>query len=179
MNTLLLYLFWVYSVSFKTVVRESKFVTQEMTALCSETALPTILSSYELKNVFSADKFSLFCQCLSSILGEKSVLEKNVVRCNWIKCWQCIRKNIPDVCFRKVKKCKMLLKCQAFVMLVVCQLESCMSIALIEEWVRELQSRTKRKSRKVEKLSKIRQDQQILSSFFAHFLIVFSKNLFL
>ena len=170
MNTLLLYLFWVYSVSFKTVVRESKFVTQEMTALCSETALPTILSSYELKNVFSADKFSLFCQCLSSILGEKSVLEKNVVRCNWIKCWQCIRKNIPDVCFRKVKKCKML---------VICHLESCMSTALIEEWVRELQSRTKRKSRKVEKLSKIRQDQQILSSFFAHFLIVFSKNLFL
>ena len=71
----------------------------------------------------------------------------------------------------------MLLKCQAFVMLVICQLESCTSTALIEEWVRELQSRTKRKSRKVETLSKIRQDQQILSSFFAHFLIVFFQKI--
>ena len=46
-----------------------KFVTSctpEMTASWKETHLPTILSRYELKDIFSADEFGLFYQALPS-----------------------------------------------------------------------------------------------------------------
>ena len=57
-------LFFRYGVSFKNILRESKSVTEEMTALWTETTLPTILSCYPLENIFNADKFRLFYQCL-------------------------------------------------------------------------------------------------------------------
>ena len=43
---------------------ESKSVTKEMTSSWSEKALPTILSNYKLEDIFNADKFGLFYQCL-------------------------------------------------------------------------------------------------------------------
>ena len=39
-------------------------VPGEMTAPCNETTLPTLLSKYKLENVFNADEFGLFYQCL-------------------------------------------------------------------------------------------------------------------
>ena len=57
-------LFFRYGVSFKNISRESKSVTEEMTAPWTETTLPTILSCYPLENIFNADKFRLFYQCL-------------------------------------------------------------------------------------------------------------------
>ena len=41
-------------------------VTEEMSAPWNETTLPTLLSNYKLENVFSADEFGLFYQCLST-----------------------------------------------------------------------------------------------------------------
>ena len=41
-----------------------KSVTDEMTAPWTETTLPTILSRYPLENIFNADEFGLFFQCL-------------------------------------------------------------------------------------------------------------------
>ena len=46
-----------------------------MTAPWAETKLPTIFSRYPLKDIFNADEFGLFCQCLpdrsSHLKGEK------------------------------------------------------------------------------------------------------------
>ena len=52
------------NVSFKTVSGESKAVTPEMVAELNETTLPTLLFNYDLENIYNADKFRLFCQCL-------------------------------------------------------------------------------------------------------------------
>ena len=54
-----------YNILFKEVSGESKSVTREMTAAWKETSLPTILSRYELKDIYNADDFGLFYQGLS------------------------------------------------------------------------------------------------------------------
>ena len=53
-----------YGVSFKNISGESKSVTEEMTTPWTETTLRKILSRYPLENIFNADKFGLFYQCL-------------------------------------------------------------------------------------------------------------------
>ena len=52
------------NISFKTVSRESKSVTPKMVNAWSETSLPTLLSNYDLKDIYNADEFRLFYQCL-------------------------------------------------------------------------------------------------------------------
>ena len=52
------------NISFKTVSGESKSVTPEMVNAWSETSLPTLLSSYDLQDIYNADEFGLFYQCL-------------------------------------------------------------------------------------------------------------------
>ena len=53
-----------HNVTFKTVSGEENSVTPEMTASWSETYLPTILSRYELKDIYNEDEFGLFYQAL-------------------------------------------------------------------------------------------------------------------
>lgn len=53
-----------HNVAFKAVSGEANDVTPEMTASWKETYLPTILSRYELKDVYNADEFGLFYQAL-------------------------------------------------------------------------------------------------------------------
>ena len=48
------------NISFKTVSRESKSVTPEMVNAWSETSLPTLLSNYDLKDIYNTDEFGLF-----------------------------------------------------------------------------------------------------------------------
>ena len=43
---------------------ESKAVTPEMVAGWNETTLLTLLSNYDLENIYNADEFGLFYQCL-------------------------------------------------------------------------------------------------------------------
>ena len=58
----------------KTISRESNAVNSEMSAPWAETTLLTILSKRKLNDIFNADKFGLFYQCLSKktnlLLGE-------------------------------------------------------------------------------------------------------------
>ena len=49
---------------FQSCVRKENAVTPEMTASWSEAYLPTILSKYELKDIYNADKFGRFYQAL-------------------------------------------------------------------------------------------------------------------
>ena len=41
-------------------------VTGEMTVPWNETNLPTLLSNYQLENIFNADEYGLFSQCLTT-----------------------------------------------------------------------------------------------------------------
>ena len=56
--------FFRYGVSFKKIAGKLNAVSEEMTAPWAETTLPTILSRYPLKDIFNADEFGLFYQCL-------------------------------------------------------------------------------------------------------------------
>ena len=60
----LIFIFFRHNVTFKTVVGESKSVQSEMVAPWFETTLLTLLSNYELEDIFNADEFGLFYQCL-------------------------------------------------------------------------------------------------------------------
>ena len=53
-----------HNVTFKAVSGEGNAVTPEMTPSWSETYLPTILSKYELKDIYNANEFGLFYQAL-------------------------------------------------------------------------------------------------------------------
>ena len=58
------YFIFRYNAYFKTVSGESKAVTPEMVAWRNKTTLPTLLSNYSLENIYNADEFGLFYQCL-------------------------------------------------------------------------------------------------------------------
>ena len=68
-------------ISFKTISGESSAVTDDMTAPWNETTLPALLSNYKLENIFNADEFGLFYQCLPTktyhLSGEKCSGGKN------------------------------------------------------------------------------------------------------
>ena len=65
----------------KTISGKSASVTNEMTAPWNETTLPALLFNYKLEDIFSADEFGLFYQCLPSkkhhLSGEKCSGDKN------------------------------------------------------------------------------------------------------
>ena len=58
------FLFFRNGISFKTISSEMSAARDEMTAPRNETTLPTLLSNYKLENIFNADEFGLFYQCL-------------------------------------------------------------------------------------------------------------------
>ncbi|XP_068697244.1 tigger transposable element-derived protein 4-like [Montipora foliosa] len=53
-----------HGIVFKTLSDEAKSCTEDMTASWEETTLPTILTNYQLHNIFYADEFGLFCKAL-------------------------------------------------------------------------------------------------------------------
>ncbi|XP_057307425.1 tigger transposable element-derived protein 6-like [Hydractinia symbiolongicarpus] len=132
-----------YGVSFKTIAGESRSVTEEMTAPWSETTLPTILSRYPLEDIFNADEFGLFFQCLPNktlhMKGDKCSEGKySKVRLTGLAAGNALGERLPMFvigksanprCFKGVKT----LPCR-----YRSQKKSWMSGELFEEWVREL-----------------------------------------
>ena len=57
-------IFFCHNISLKVIGAECKSATDEMTSFWNETTLPTILSNYKLQDIFKADQFGLFYQCL-------------------------------------------------------------------------------------------------------------------
>ena len=55
---------WEVRNNVKTISGESNSVTPEMVNMWSETSLPTLLYSYDLKDIYNADEFGLFYQCV-------------------------------------------------------------------------------------------------------------------
>ena len=56
--------FYRNSIRFESFIRESKSVEYSMTTPLTETALPTILNKYELKDLLNAGEFGLCFRCL-------------------------------------------------------------------------------------------------------------------
>ena len=127
----------------KIIGGESKSVTKEMTRSWSETTLPTILSKYKLENIFNADEFGLFYQCLPDktyhLKGEKcSGGEKSKVRLTGMAAASAVGEKLPmfvkwksknSRCFKNVKH----LPCE-----YKSQKKSWMNSEIFEEWVRKL-----------------------------------------
>ena len=127
----------------KIIGGESKSVTKEMTISWSETTLPTILSNYKLENIFNADEFGLFYQCLPDKTyhhnGEKcSGGKKNKVRLTGMAAASAVGEKLPMFviwksknprCFKNVKH----LPCE-----YKSQKKSWMNSQIFEEWVRKL-----------------------------------------
>ena len=69
-------------VNLKTISGESDSVTTEITVPWNETTLPTLLTNYNLEDIFNTDEFGLFCKCLPSktyhLSGKKSSGSKNI-----------------------------------------------------------------------------------------------------
>ena len=53
-----------HNVVFRAISGEERSCTEEMTASWAQTHLPTILSGYDLRDIYNADEFGLFCQQL-------------------------------------------------------------------------------------------------------------------
>ena len=68
------------NISFKTVSGASKSVTPEMINAWSETSLPTLMSSYDLKDIYNVDDFGLFISAFQIKLfswSQKSAMGKS------------------------------------------------------------------------------------------------------
>ena len=53
-----------HNVVFRAISGEERSCTEEMTASWAQTHLPTILSRYDLRDIYNADEFGLFYQQL-------------------------------------------------------------------------------------------------------------------
>ena len=127
----------------KIIGGESKSVTKEMTSSWRETTLPTILSNYKLENIFNADEFGLFYQCLPNktyhLKGEKcSGGKKSKVRLTEMAAASAVGDKLPMFviwksknphCFKNVKH----LPCE-----YKSPKKSWMNSDIFEEWVRKL-----------------------------------------
>ena len=138
----------------KIIGGESKSVTKEMTSSWSETTLPTILSNYKLENIFNADEFGLFSQCLPDktyhLEAEKcSGGKKSKVRLTGMAAASAVGEKLPMFviwksknprCFKNVKH----LPCE-----YKSQKKSWMNSEIFEEWVRKLDRKFRADDRNV------------------------------
>ena len=142
------------NISFKMASGESKAVTPEMVVGWNETALPTLLSNYGLENIYNADEFGLFYQCLPDksyqLKTEKcSGGKHSKIRITGLAAANAVGNKLPMFvigkaknprCFKNIKK----LPCR-----YRSQRKSWMDSVLFEEWVRDVNKKFQAEGRKV------------------------------
>ena len=125
-----------------------------MVAPWNETALPKLLSKYDLKDIFNADEFGLFYQCLPNktyhFKGQKCSEGKNSkVRLTGMAVGNAVGENLPmfvigksktPCCFKHIKNLPCKYKSQK---------KSCMDSQIFEEWVRKLDRTFRMERRKI------------------------------
>ena len=143
-----------YGVSFKNISGESKSVTEEMTALWTETTLPTILSLYSLENIFNADEFGLFYQCLPNQTLQLKV-EKcsggkhSKIRLTGLATGNAYGESLPMFVIRKANKPRCFKGVRNLPYRYRAQRKSWMTAELFEEWVRLLDRKFSAANRKI------------------------------
>ena len=143
-----------YGVSFKNISGESKSVTEEMTALWTETTLPTILSLYPLENIFNADEFGLFYQCLPNktlhLKGEKcSGGKHSKIRLTGLAAGNAYGERLLMFVIRKANLPKRFEGVKNLPCRYRAQRKSWMTAELFEEWVRLLDRKFSAANRKI------------------------------
>ena len=140
--------------SFKNISGESKAVTEEMTAPWTETTLPTILSRYLLENIFNADEFGLFYQCLPNktlhLKGEKCSRGKHSkIRLTGLAAGNAYGERLPMFVIGKANKPRCFKGVRNLPCRYRAQRKSWMTAELFEEWVRELDRKFSAAKRKI------------------------------
>ena len=124
------------NITFKTISGESNSLTSEMVSAWKETSLPTLLSNYELKDIYNADEFRLFYKCVINKTCSGGKLSKILI--TRMAAANAVGDKIPMFVFGKSPKPH----CFRNVKFSPCwyrnQKKSWMDGALFEEWVREL-----------------------------------------
>ena len=143
-----------YGVSFKNISGESKSVTEEMTTPWTETTLPTILSLYSLENIFNADEFGLFYQCLPNQTLQLKV-EKcsggkhSKIRLTGLATGNAYGESLPMFVIRKANKPRCFKGVRNLPYRYRAQRKSWMTAELFEEWVRLLDRKFSAANRKI------------------------------
>ena len=140
--------------SFKNISGESKSVTEEMTAPWTETTLSTILSGYPLENIFNADEFGLFYQCLPNktlhLKGEKcSGGKHSKIRLTGLAAGNAYGERLPMFVIGKANKPRCFKGVRNLPCCYHVQRKSWMTVELFEEWVRQLDQKFSAANRKI------------------------------
>ena len=131
------------NITFKAISGESNSVTSEMDNAWKETSLPTLLSNYELKDIYNADEFGLFYKFVINktyqLKSEKCSGGKLSKICvSGMAAANAVGDKIPMFVIGKSQKPR----CFKNVKFLPCryrnQKKSWIDGALFEEWVREL-----------------------------------------
>ena len=127
----------------KIIGAESNSVTKWMTSSWSETTLPIILSNYKLENIFNADEFGLFYQCLPDktyhLKGEKySQGKKRKFRLTGVAAASAVGEKLPMFVMRKSENPRCFKNIKHLPCEYKSQKKSWMNSEIFEEWVRKL-----------------------------------------
>ena len=138
----------------KVIGGESKSVTPEMTSSWNETTLPTILSNYKLEDIFNADEFGLFYQCLPDktyhLKGEKcSGGKKSKVRFTGMAAGSAAGEKLPMFVIGKSKKPRCFKNIKHLPCEYKSQKKSWMNSEIFEEWVRKNDRKFRTDDRKI------------------------------
>ena len=142
------------NITFKTVSGESKSVTPDMVDGWWETSLPTLLSNYELQDIYNADEFGLFYQCLPNktyqLKPEKCSGGKlSKIRITSSAAANAVGEKLPMFVIGKSKKPR----CFKNIKFLPCryrnQRKSWMDGVLFEEWVTEMDRKFAAEGRKI------------------------------
>ena len=119
-----------------------------------ETVLPTIISSYEPRNIFNADEFGLFYQALPkktlNLKGEKcSRGKKSKIRLTGLAAANMIGEKLPMFIIGKSQKPRYFKHIKSLPCRYHAQKKSWMNSELFEEWVREQDEKFEIEGRKV------------------------------
>ena len=136
------------------VLGEGKAVKEDMTACWFETRLPTVLSNYELPDIYNADEFGLFFQALPSkslhLKDEKCIGGKfSKVRLTGLAAANANGEKLPMFIIGKSKSPRCFKNLEQLPCRHRGQKKSWMDSDLFEEWVRELDRKFEQQNRKV------------------------------
>ena len=125
-----------------------------MVAPWNETTLPALLSKYDLKDIFNADKFGLFYQCLPNktyhFEGQKCSEEKNSkVRLTSMVAENAIGEKLPMFVISKPKTPRCFKHIRNLPCKYKSQKKSWMDSQIFEEWVRKLDQTFRMEGRKI------------------------------
>ena len=127
-----------------------------MTAPWTETTLPTIIFRYPLENIFNADEFGFFYQCLPNktlhLKGEKCSRGKHS-RIGWrligLAAGNACGNRLPMFVIRKVHKPRCFKSVRNLPCRYRAQRKSWMTAELFEKWVRQMDRKFSAANRKI------------------------------